>query len=166
MSRTKGYCFQANTFMTARTDYVRCRLEYYDISPPELLRELQHSGLVTVNYSLRCAETDIWFIQKERSINTSVLSRDNFDGASEEDPYRLIWFRVILLAMLDVRGGRPCDLDCWKGDRPPGGQYCEIGAHICRPAAMEFLSFMPESISSFAGVDKSYITAFLRANPA
>lgn len=97
----------------------------------EIVVELQREGLCSCSYSLKCLYMDIWYIVERPRIprNVTVKQNENF-----VDGFIHIYLEVIIQALQDIATGRPCDVDLWSDDDPPGAakeSVCTPYLHIC-----------------------------------
>jgi hypothetical protein len=110
---------------------------------------LQKLHLVSNRYDFRNLALDMWYIRTMKSRAVQDVS----NCYDREDPLKGIWLKCILLALNDVKSGRPCDLEAWRKDSPPMGiDTCSKNLHICAPAAMGFLLALPEEHERFISV--------------
>ena len=114
-------------------------------------------GLVSASYDFRNLATDLWYL----SYRDSQRGYDPGECYCAEDPIRSILFRTIVLALFDLKSGRPCDLGAWKKDTAPMGILtCTAEAHLCAPDAAGFLLNLDEDYEEFAGVRPGTIRSF------
>lgn len=120
-----------------------------------ILDELRRREFVSSRYDFRNLTLDLWYIRNDSRSRAVQDVTSCFDA---NDPIKGIWFKTILLALNDVRGGRPCDLGAWRRDSPPMGiDTCSKTLHICAPAAMGFLLSLPEEHERFVSLNPGTI---------
>lgn len=124
----------------------------------EIIKRLRQSGVVSSNYSEKCARVDEWSILHKNDLTTIHVGNNtclcDFSG---------LWFHVIKEALMDYESGRPCDLKAWYGDLPPvNKQNCQADHHICAPAAKDFLVQIANTdYEIFAGLGPGTITEIM-----
>lgn len=111
-----------------------------------LIASMQDSCLVSKYYSYRCLYSDLWYIKRE-SIGNGAKIIEGCNGSGN-----MLYFQVILRALIDLKSGRPCDLGIWKDDRSPDYKSCEKTEHICFVDAENFLITLGEVEEVFAGL--------------
>jgi hypothetical protein len=141
------------------------RLKAIELAPKvfsdeAIIQRLQDKLFVSVNYSFRNLAVDRWYL-------SSRVQRLGYDIAECHDcnnPIKSVWFRVIVMALADVRSERPCDLNAWDKDLPPMGiEKCTEDCHICSPAARGWLLNLDDVAEEFAGLSHGTIISILKS---
>jgi hypothetical protein len=126
-------------------------------SSTEIMQNLRDEGLVSVYYNDICLSVDTWFLfEKRRNFYKSYA---NFCTIS--NPYKHIWLRIIIQALADYGGGRPCDEFAWSMDLPPDDLKCSPSYHICKSHAKLFLLSISDFEEEFAGLRTGTIREFM-----
>jgi hypothetical protein len=102
-----------------------------------VIRELSSRHLVSQYYDLICLSVDVWYIFDRQTVYSQ---RRLAEVSAIEDPISRLMLGMIVQAIIDVKGSRPCDYRSWRLDRPPGdGTRCTPTTHICELNARQFL---------------------------
>jgi hypothetical protein len=145
---TIPYTHDLNTLREERVKLVRSLLPLVS-DPDELLCKLKCRRLVSRHYTTRNLAVDVWFVsRREEGVKRPchVMS----------DPIRTLWFHIVLMALVDASTARPCDVQAWKGDYPPGGERekCTEGNHVCSEDAISFLRALSDVEWELAGLTR------------
>ena len=123
-------------------------IKILDCLPAEyIIFVLNDLGLCSSAYDLDHYYIDINYIYKSKNAFKNYTKCIDID-----DPLSYIWFRVIVQAMIDAQSGRPCDLNLWFNDMPPGRHKCTEIAHICSADAKSFLKNIDSKSETVVGL--------------
>lgn len=97
-------------------------------------------SVVSPKYGLGNLRVDIWFIRKvtrDRGRRVGMLLGE--DTGMALGWYEKLALRTVIMALLDVCEGRPCDLGLWSPDPPPTLRTCTMYQHICADDGERFI---------------------------
>jgi len=119
--------------------------------------------LVSDNYDETCLAVDVWFLRKkardEKRRNGMILGDET--GLSLGWPEKLA-LRTVILALVDVCEGRPCDAGKWSPDPPPTLQTCTSFQHICADDGERYIhEVIRQGWEPFLGLDFGKLSRML-----
>jgi len=102
-----------------------------------IIRILRAQNLVSEFYDLDCLAVDIWYALDRKPL----YNHRRFDSSlGSTDPVIRMAYGIVVQALCDTLSHRPCDVNSWRVDHPPGdGDRCSPTTHICEVNAREFL---------------------------
>lgn len=124
----------------------------------QILEGLFLQEVVSRSYSKQCLDVDLWFLT--RNINLSTGS--NKSCPSLKDSEGRLLFQIVLQSLLDLRCGRPCDVNAWKKDESPDFRNCTHDHHICWIYAEEYLHSIDYEMEKFIGLSEGSIEEWIR----
>ena len=128
--------------------------ELGDSGQDSLLTELRLRELISKRYDFRNLALDLWYIEN----SARARAVQDVTSCFGDDRLSSLWLKCILLALNDVKSGRPCDFGAWRLDSPPMGiDTCSSNVHICAPSAMGFLLAQTEEHEKFVCISPGTI---------
>ena len=118
-----------------------------------ILRDL---NLCSGHYDKKHLAVDLAHLYGIKRIHKTYTRRDLI-----EDPLTYIWLRVIIQAIIDAKINRPCDIDLWYYDLPPGKQKCTNICHICSENAKTFLKNIDSKCETAVGLEAGTIEKYM-----
>lgn len=158
--------FNRRRKLMSRTDIMYERLEAIRAEritdANDVLVYLRSMGLVSKNYNLRCASVDLWYLNDRERKN---FARMESICEVMRDPHSTLMMCIIISALNDALAERPCDLNKWRVDYPPGaGEHCMASGHICSEHAKQYLLKLDPRIEAGLNLSPGFIRRLLNGN--